>query len=145
MDNIFYQDVPIEEMVNTLSKEIPNNNSNIGEVITMIEELDNGNEPVLLKIVSGTATSDEIKEWAQINDIPLESVDEVLNMLVSSYSIGADIAKNINEDILEQNEEIKTIRVNCNNEEIVEKLDNILESLNKIRSEVYELIKQLGK
>jgi len=145
MDNIFYQDVPIEEMVNTLSKEIPNNNSNIGEVITMIEELDNGNEPVLLKIVSGTATSDEIKEWAQINDIPLESVDEVLNMLVSSYSIGADIAKNINEDILEQNEEIKTIRVNCDNKEIVEKLDNILESLNKIRSEVYELIKQLGK
>ena len=143
MDNIFYQDVPIEEMVNTLSKEIPNNNSNIGEVITMIEELDNGNEPVLLKIVSGTATSDEIKEWAQINDIPLESVDEVLNMLVSSYSIGADIAKNINEDILEQNEEIKTIRVNCDNKEIVKKLDNILNSLKLIESEVYELIKQL--
>lgn len=159
-------DYTMARLVGTLSKEIPriirnpvdttdgngNNDHTTDEVVNMIESLEKGEPPVLLKIVSGSATQDEISDWADSNDIPTEDTDQVLAMLMSSFATGTRIAEKLEADMSEQtrniNDVLNTINTdessNFNKNQVLQQLDNILKRLDSIRQEVTSLIQGLN-
>jgi len=162
------EDFTMENLIGTLRKEIPRiiNNTemktiidnrdedpvgdkcDINEVVNVIESLEKGEKPILLKIVSGDATPDEIAEWSKSNDIPTEDIDQVLSMLISSFAAGTEIAERIEADMTEQSENINTILSSINSneltnfdkEKVLKQLDSILARLDTIRQEVTGLI-----
>lgn len=94
-----------------------------------IEMFKNGEEPLLLKICAGTATEEEIEEWANEQNIVQEEINQVIDLLKESFSNGAEIAQNI------VNIPDKTEQLGIKN-----KLNGILTQLNDIKCEVEQLL-----
>lgn len=72
-----------------------NNSSTIlveNSVISMIKSLEEGEEAIFLKICTGTATEEEIKEWSEKEGMDPSLVQDIL---VPSFRIGQDIAADI--------------------------------------------------
>jgi len=123
------------------------------DVMNMIQELEQGNEPILLKLVSNTATQEEKDKWASENNISPDEINNVLSILETSFKTGSDLAKTIESDILSQNEEIKHLAnqvTNQNNnrddtekEKILDKLNTILEMLDDIKIQVDDLARSI--
>ena len=153
----------LNNFIKLISAEIPriiiNSNcqsENNDEIETIIKEMDNGNEPLILKIVSGNATHEEIATWANDNNIAPEDLDETLSVLTSAYMAGGQLAENIANDLtnkmLEQADDLTIIESNINNinniteinkEEILEQLNNISDKLESLKSDIENLIKCL--
>lgn len=119
------------------------------ELVSMIEELEKGNEPILLKLVSNTATPDEKNKWAEENNISSNDINNILSVLENSFKTGTELAKNIEADISLQNEEIEKLTGQVNKletpekEQILEKLNSIIDTLDDIKIQVDDLIAQL--
>ncbi len=121
------------------------------ELISMIESLNKGEEPILLKIVSGNATEEEIAEWAGSNSISPDETSEILSLLISSFAAGTRLAEEIESDMAKEAKEMNEIAriVDQNNldefdkEKVLDQLDGILNRLDSIRKEVSTLIEDL--
>ena len=113
------EDITLSDVIETLGKEIPRiiansspptsskNQIEIDGVISMIESLEQGEEPIMIKICSGHATQTEINEWATNQGIGSDQVGEVLEALMASFSTGAEIAQQMEDDIDRQSETIQ--------------------------------------
>jgi len=99
-------------------------------VKNMINSLENGEEPIMLKICSGTATRDEINKWAMEQGLDNESLGDVIDMLRKSFTEGEQIAENIDDDNKDHN----------NDNNIMNRLNNILLRLDGIKLEVMEIV-----
>lgn len=66
-----------------------------GEVVGMIQEIEEGKVPIMVKICSGKATEEEIDQWMVEQQIPQEEKEEVLSMLTNSFSTGGMLAEKI--------------------------------------------------
>lgn len=164
-NDVSSEDFTLENLIGTLSKEIPriinnssseiNDNSssetnNINDVLGMIETLENGEQPILLKIVQREATEEEILEWAESNGISTEETNDVLDMLVSSFTTGTNIAEQIESDISNQTVQINDILEsiqesdNFDKNKVSAQLNSILDRLDSIQKEVSTLIENLN-
>ena len=126
-------------LIDTQDSNTSDCNINDHELETIIENLESGTEPLLLKIVSGTASEEEINQWAKDNDIPHDDINEVLSMLSSSYIAGAQIAEKIEQDLIEQDMN----KGKFDKQEILSKLDSLLSQLDGIKYEIETLMKNL--
>ena len=68
------------------------------DVISMIKFLEKGEEPLMLKICAGRASSGEISEWAASQGIHEDDIEEILSMMGSSFLVGSDMAKDMELD-----------------------------------------------
>lgn len=151
----------MEELINTLKTEVPRiisnsegdeNDTNVTQdVLSVVQAMENGEEPLLLKLVTGTATQQEREQWCDENNIPYTESDDVLNMLMSSFLTGTEMARSIEDSIANQADEITEINdfINdknngttdtFNRDKILSQLDNIMTKLDNIKSEVKFLI-----
>lgn len=117
------------------------------DVTSMMKSIEQGEEPIMLKICSGRATEAEIDEWIVSQGIDPAEKDEVLSMLLSSFSSGIQMAENMTND--NDNQISSQTDLTSNNDEgydrsmIITKLNHILLDIDKIKSEVFILIQQL--
>lgn len=170
----------VETLIETLRNEIPRiignsngetlnkenlNNEYMNEMVSIIESLEKGEEPILLKIVSGNASNDEISQWALSNNISPSDTNDTISMLISSFNTGTQIAEKIETELSEQTNNLNEIIETLNNshqtseqlfekseeqsehfeqseqtETIHDRLDNILYQLETIKKEVMDLI-----
>ena len=104
-----------------------NDNGIMADVLGMIEKLENGEEPIMFKICMGTATPEEISEWASNNNIPSEDIETVINSMKSSFMQGNEIAENI---------ETSPSDTETSNDQLLSRLDLVLSQLDNIYQEV---------
>ena len=106
---------------------------NIDQVLSIIQSIENGNEPIMFKICMGTATPEEINRWVVENNIPAESVDDVINGLKDSFTEGINMAANdnCNNNIMDEPE--------TSDDVILDKLNSILDQLSNINKEVLSI------
>ena len=139
----------IIEFINEMN--IINDDANKDEVISMIQALENGEEPLMLKICSGRATPEEISEWASTQGIDEDDIEEVLSMMSSSFLTGTGMAQEIEINPITpkiQNDPITldpiTLdpipSVRLSNQKVLTRLELVLNTLDTLRNEVIELI-----
>lgn len=121
------------------------------EIVSMIEELESGSEPLLLRIITGKVNPEETEKWAEDNNIPFDQLNDVLSVLTMSYETGTELAKKIENDIFDQNKEIVELMSDVNSIEnnsekaiILNKLNGIIDMLDEIRIQVDDLILRLN-
>lgn len=136
----------------------------VDEVIEMIRELENGEEPIMLKICSGRATTEEISEWAASQGIHKDDIDEVLSMMNSSFSAGTAMAEkmetpsdpfepkltqsgpDINPDhsVPSIHGSISAPIVRFDQKFLLQRLNTVVRRLDDLRSEVVDLINTIN-
>lgn len=84
------------------------NSSIKNDVLTMLEQIHKGEDPIILKICTGRATKVEKSDWGKSNNIPSDKLDEVVSMMKTSFSKGPDMITNNNIDIMETLDNINT-------------------------------------
>ena len=107
--------------------------NDIDTIIGMVKNMEEGNEPVIFKICMGSATQDEINEWALSEGLEPDQVDEVIEQLKLSFTEGTQMAETINNPS------------DDSNIEILDKLDIIMDQLNDIRKEINSIYKIINK
>lgn len=138
------------------SENITNYQTSVEEVENLMTELRSGKEPILLKIVTGKASEDEIGEWVNENGISSEETSDVLELLMSSFSIGTQLAEKIESNLASQMDQVKEITNSIeqtknkdggieDKTEIISRLDEIVSDLDQIKSRVNSLINALGR
>ncbi len=117
------------------------------EVGGIIKDIENGEEPLMLKICSGQATDEEIVEWFNEQGIPIEDKDQVLSMLSNSFNVGESMAEKIypvtNLSDLSDEPSNTNNFPGCTKEDIMARLGLVLSELDTIRSQVITLINQV--
>lgn len=61
----------------------------------ILNSLENGEEPFMLKVLDGRATEEEINEWLDNLGIDINEKEEIIDNLRQSYLNGIDMAKKI--------------------------------------------------
>jgi len=140
-DNTDNSILNFDDVIRTLTTEIPrlikssssnnDNNTDMEKVLTMIETIENGEEPIMFKICMGTATSEEIKAWANDQGLVDENIGEAIKNLQQSFDQGIKIAKKIENPIDNTN-----LTNNPTTETIMNRLNQILEQLEDMKNEV---------
>ena len=107
-----------------------------------IKSLETGEQSLLLKVCSGNATSEDIDEWSKNEHINDEEIDEILSILKSSFTVGEQLAKEMEQKLSDQKNEIKSIDldITMNKDEVVAKLNEISEKIDGIKEEVEKLL-----
>jgi hypothetical protein len=118
------------------------------EVLNIVQSLNNGEEPILLKICSGNATPDEISSWAETEGIDPSDIQETISMMTESFSMGTQIAKDMNEQLEVETKEFQEITNQVKHgkyspDEVMIKLNLILDQLNDIKDEITHLISRM--
>ncbi len=148
----------IISLVEVLSNEIPTigldngdmhcSNTATDNVVSMMQSLERGEEPIMFKICSGIATETEISDWAKSQEIDPEDIDKILPMIISSFSAGPKIVRDIRFGNLDtsnpSNPSNRSDNSNINTLEIIEKLKNVERQLDDLKWEVKNMIKQLS-
>lgn len=129
---------------NNIENNIENNTEdNIKNVLYMIEDIENGKEPIMFKICMGTATSDEIIEWANEQGLETGQIENTIKELKLSFTEGAKIAENIenppDHESLVPEGAINNIEENMTDEVILNKLNTISEQLDTIKKDVKQI------
>jgi len=127
---------------------------NVDEIMNALKELESGNPPLIIKVLTGEANKEELTEWRQQNGILEEEQDNVISMLQTSFTTGAETAEKITKelDMLNQettsiNNKIKCIKP-CNNELykrlIIDRLDIIINQLDKLKDDVGQILFEIN-
>ena len=110
--------------------------SQLGDILNMINELESGNEPVILKICSGTATPDEINMWREEQNLNEVDLDEIINSMKGSFIEGARFAETIdNTDNIDNIDCINNIKnTEPDNTDILQRLNMISDCLDNVKN-----------
>ena len=135
----------ISEIINSISEEIPrimNGTPDTDQILDTIKSLETGEQSLLLKVCSGNATSKDIDEWSKNEHINDEEINELLSMLKASFTVGEQLAKEMEQKLSDQKNEIKSIDldITMNKDEVVAKLNEISEKIDGIKEEVEKLL-----
>lgn len=133
-----YENLDLGDVIQELSREIPRilqNNPPGEDIVDMVEKLNNGYQPTLLKICTGEATEDEIIEWAKEEGLEKDQIDEVIDMMKNTFNNANQMAKTMDPQITVSPPE-------SNNKEdlILEKLDQIISEIRILRHDVDYLL-----
>jgi len=125
------------------------------EVVGMIQEIEKGKVPVMVKICSGEATDEEIDQWMVEQQIPQDEKDQVLSMLTNSFSTGGMLAERMHQyeekpeplpydniGNIEDTEEHKF--PGSSQTDIINRLKLVLSEIDTIRSQVTTLMEQVS-
>lgn len=105
----------------------------IETIVDMVNMLESGEEPLILKICMGTASEDEIKEWARQENIT--DVDSAIAEIQQSFTQGAQMAETIDiEDTDDNNNQNNNQNINDRLDKIVSQLDTIMKEVHDIRN-----------
>ena len=122
------------------------------EVVNIIQEMENGNVPVMVKICSGDATEEEVDKWMEEQQIPIDEKEQVLSMLTNSFSTGGMLAEKIykqdSQDSVNTNDEINEILEpgfpGTSKQDITNRLRLVLSEIETVKSQVITLIDQVS-
>ena len=95
-------------------------------VMDMVNMLEKGEEPIMLKICMGTATGEEIKDWATEQGIPEDNIGDAIKELQESFVEGSKMAETV-----ENND---TCETNMN-----DKMDIILSQIGIMMKEIHDI------
>jgi len=122
----------MEDFVSELSRIIKNSsrddedNIDEQEVLDSIESIGSKEETLFMKICKGTASPEEINEYARVNGIEGFDLEDTL---MKSFKQGKELARDIESRLTEQSNEVTSIM----NEEITGNTeDNTEEVLNRL-------------
>ena len=120
------------------------------DILSVIQSLEQGEEPFLLKLINGTASTEQIQEWATSNDISPENIDTLIGQLTESFQAGEKMAealeatlKTQSQDITEIQNHLSTNNNNWDKERVLDQLEDIWQRLDTLQSEVSNLIDSL--
>ena len=146
-----FDNTNIDSFDNTNDNNTNDNNTNdtedIKNILYMIKDTENGKEPIMFKICMGTATSEEINEWANEQGLSTDQIENTIKELKLSFTEGAKIAENIENslpdyDPININKTGKTDQT-MTNEVILNKLNTILEQIDNIKKDIIEISNNL--
>ena len=81
------------------------NGMSIAKLLETLDALEKGEETPFLKMCTGTATEEEIEQ--ELGEINNDDKTEILEMLTNSFKMGEDIAKKLEQEMMEQNEKLE--------------------------------------
>ena len=118
------------------------------EVIEILKAIENGENPILFKICSNTATDKEIEQWLISKNLDPADREQIIPNLIKSFQNGynneqQNITQHVSEFISNQvSNQVISNQVSPKhvpqpqNEQILDRLNNILYELDAIRDEV---------
>ena len=115
------------------NKEELKDDISVTKLLESLDALEKGEETPFLRMCTGTATEEEIeKELSEINND--DDNDEILEMISNSFKMGEDIAKKLEQEMMEQNEKLEQEMMEQN-----EKLEQeMMEQNEKLEQEMME-------
>ena len=119
------------------------------DILSVIQSLEQGEEPFLLKLINGTASSEQIQEWATSNDISPENIDTLISQLTESFQAGEKMAEALESTLKTQTQDIAEIQDHVQHngvwdkEKVLDQLEDIWQRLDTLQSEVSNLIDSL--
>ena len=102
----------------------------------ILNSLENGEEPFMLKVLDGRATEEEINEWLDNLGIDVNDKEEIIDNLRQSYLNGIDMAKKISPLPNPSNHPVSN--------PIIEELVLIKEDLKQLENRIDKLIERLN-
>ena len=116
------------------------------DILSVIQSLEQGEEPFLLKLINGSASREQIEEWAVTNDISSENIDTLINQLTESFQAGEKMAEALETTLKGQAQDITEIQDHVQHngvwdkEKVLEQLEDIYQRLDTLQDEVFNLI-----
>jgi len=145
----FIDNVLGNEVARIITESEPNPEVNT-EVISMIQQIEGGEEPIMLRIITDRASGQEIDQWLCEQGISNDEKDEVLELLRSYFFKGTRIAKKMNKPSVRSNlctvnfptthSDFSDNTTEIKNTEILEELHCILNDIATMENRVRKLI-----